>query len=77
MTRDDFLKAFEAMSPEDQQAVRTAILERAATGCCSPNEMQQHMQAMMKMMAASETPMEGCQQMMGMCQEMMKKMSAQ
>ena len=76
MSKDDVLKAFEELSAEDQQGVRTEIAERAAARCCSAGEMQQHMTAMMKMMQSSEKPMECCQQMMEMCQEVTKKMSA-
>ena len=50
MNRDDVLKAFEELSADDQQAVRAQIAESAAAGCCSANEMQGHMAAMMKMM---------------------------
>ena len=76
MNKDDILKAFEELSAEDQEAVRAEIAQRGAAGCCSADEMQQHMMAMMKMMASSEKPIECCQEMMGMCQEMMQKMSA-
>ncbi len=73
MNKEDVLKAFAALSVEDQQALRTEISERAAASCCGTDEMQQHMAAMMKMMQSSEKPKECCQQMMGMCQEMMHK----
>ncbi len=64
MNKDDVLKAFEGLSAEDQQAVRAEIAERAAASCCSADEMQKHMAAVMKMMQSSEKPMECCQQMM-------------
>ena len=73
MNREDVLRAFEGLSAEDQQAVRTELAERASAGCCGAGEIKQHMAAMMKMMQSSEKPMEGCQQMIGMCQEMMQK----
>ncbi len=73
MNKENVLKAFEELSAEDQQAVRTQLAERASAGCCGADEMQQHMAAMMKMMQSSEKPMECCQQMMGMCKEMMHK----
>ena len=73
MSRDDVLKAFEQLSAEDQKEVRSEIAERGAASCCSAEEMQQHMAAMMKMMESSEKPMECCQQMMGMCQDMMRR----
>jgi hypothetical protein len=73
MNKEDVLKAFEELDAADQQALRTAIAERAAAGCCGRGEMQQHMAAMMKMMQSSESPMECCKQMMGMCEEMMHK----
>ena len=69
MSKADVLTAFEKLSAEDQQAVRTEI----AASCCSAGEMQQRMTAMMKMMQSSEKPMECCQQMMEMCQEVTKK----
>jgi len=69
--KQDVLNAFEQLSAEDQRAVRAVLAERAASGCCSGDEMQQHMAAMMKMMKSSEKPMECCQQMMAMCKEMM------
>jgi hypothetical protein len=43
---------------------RTELAERGAASCCSADEMQQHMAAMMKMIQSSEKPMECCQQMM-------------
>lgn len=73
MNKEDFLKAFEELDSADQQAVRVAIAERAAVGCCGRDEMQQHMMAMMKMMQSSDSPMDCCKQMMGMCEEMMHK----
>ena len=76
MSKDEVLKAFEALSPEDQQAVRTELSERASASCCSSEEMQEHMGAMMKMMQSSSNPMEHCKEMMEMCQKMMgQKMS--
>lgn len=71
MNKDDILKAFQELSAEDQQVVRTEIAEHAATRCCSAEEMQKHMASMMKMMQSSEKPMDCCQQMMGMCEQMM------
>lgn len=76
MNKTDILKAIEELSPEDQQAVRTAISESAAASCCNPDEMQQHMATMMKMMQSSEQPMDCCEKMMGMCKEMMQQPSA-
>ncbi len=73
MNKDDVLKAFAELSAEDQQAVRAEIAQRGAAGCCSADEMQQHIMAMVKMMESSEKPMECCQQMMGMCEQMMRK----
>ncbi len=73
MNKEEVLKAFEGLSPEDQRAIRTELAERGTAGCCSADEMQQHMAAMMKMMQSSEKPMESCQQMMGMCEQMMHK----
>lgn len=73
MTKDEILKAFEQLSAEDQQAVRTEISERAAAGsCCGGEEMQKHMKSMMKMMDSSENPMDHCKQMMKMCEKMMQ-----
>ena len=76
MNKEESLKAFEGLSAEDQQAARTRLTERGAVGCCSADEMQQHMAAMMKMIQSSEKPMECCQQMMGMCEQMMQKEKA-
>lgn len=75
-SKQDVLKAFGELSAEDQQAVRTELAERASAGCCSGDEMQQHMAAMMKMMQSSENPMECCQQMMTMCKDMMQQKDA-
>lgn len=73
MSKEELLKAFEALSAEDQKAVRTEITERTAMGCCDFDEMQKHMGAMMKMMSSSENPMDHCKEMMEMCQKMMKE----
>ena len=75
MNKNDVLKAFGELSVEDQQSLRAEIGRRGAAGCCSAEDTQQHLTAMMKMMESSDNPVECCQQMMGMCQEMMKKMS--
>jgi hypothetical protein len=76
MNKEEVLKAFEGLSASDQRAVRTELAERGAAGCCGSDEMQQHMAAMMKMMQSSEKPTESCQQMMGMCEQMMRKEKA-
>ncbi len=62
MNKEEVLKAFEGLSAEDQRAIRVELAERGAAGCCSADEMQQHMAAMMKMVQSSEKPMESCQQ---------------
>ena len=64
MNEEEILKAFEGLSAEDQQAARTELSARGAAGCCSANEMQQHMAAMRKMIQSSEKPVECCEQMM-------------
>ncbi len=77
MMRDDFLKAFFEMSPEDQEAIRAELVGSASTAGpapCSPGAMKQHMMEMMKKMETSDEPMACCQEMMGMCQEMTKKL---
>lgn len=76
MSKEEVLSAFEALSAADQQAVRSELAEHAASSCCSPDEMQEHMAVIMKMMGSSEKPMENCQQMMAMCEQMMRRMSA-
>lgn len=73
MTKDEILKAFEQLSAEDQQAVRTGLSEHSASSCCSSGEMRQHMESMMKMMHSSENPMDHCEQMMDMCGKMMEQ----
>ncbi len=73
MNKEEVLKAFEGLSAEDKRAIRVELAEHGAAGCCSADEMQQHMAAMMKMMQSSEKPMESCQQMKGMCEQMMHK----
>ena len=73
MSKEEILKAIEALSAEDQQAIRTALSDRAAASCCSSDEMQQHMGAVMKMMQSSENPMGHCREMMEMCQKMMQQ----
>ena len=73
MHKEEVLKAFESLSAEDQRAIRVELVERGAASCCSADEMQEHMAAMMKMIQASEKPMDSCQQMKGMCEQMMHK----
>lgn len=79
MKREDFLKAFAEMSPEDQDAIRAEIVGKGAStasgAACAPGAMKQHMMEMMKKIQAGDNPMAMCQEMMGMCQEMMQKMS--
>ena len=64
MNKEEVLRAFEKLSAEDQQALRTELAGRVSAGCWGPDEMQEHMAAMMKMMGSSEKPMESCQEMM-------------
>lgn len=82
MTREEFLKAFDAMSPEDQAAIRAKLLEGAASGkevpFGSPMAMMQHM---MLQMQSGGDPMAICKEMMGrmkaggdMVKQMMEKM---
>lgn len=80
MMRDDFLKAFSEMSREDQEAIRAKLMGAASTAGvtpCSPGAMKQHMMEMMKKMETSDEPMARCQDMMGMCQKMMKALASQ
>ena len=73
MTKDEILKAFEQLSAEDQEAVRTKLSGNSGPSCCGGDEMKQHMESMMKMMHSSENPMERCKEMMEMCQKMMQQ----
>ena len=71
MTRDEFLKAFAAMSPGDQEAIRAEITgkgkrQEAGATCC-PTEL---MGKVMEKMKAGGNPM-------SMCKEMMKKMAGE
>lgn len=80
MTRDEFLKAFSEMASEDQEAIRAGLVGSASTAGaapCSPAAMKQHMMEMMKKMETSDEPMACCQEMIGMCQEIMKKRARQ
>jgi len=75
MKTEQFIKAFEEMSPEDQAAVRAAVSETGkSASCCSQTEMG-HMKAMMAKMEASENMASMCQEMMRMCQEKMASKS--
>ncbi len=82
MTREEFLKAFGEMPPEDQEAIRAELLEGAASEkevpLGSPMAMMQHM---MQQMQSSGDPMAMCKEMMGkmqaggdMYKQMMEKM---
>ncbi len=80
MTRDEFLKAFFEMASEDQEAIRAVLVGSASTASaapCSPAAMKHHMMEMMKKMETSDEPMACCQEMMGMCQEMIKERAPQ
>lgn len=77
MKKEDLLKAFTELSPEDQQAMRAEILAKGASkktgqACCT-DAMKEHLHGMMEKMHASENPMAMCEEMMRMCQEKMKK----
>ncbi len=67
MDRKAFLEAFARMSPEDQAAVRAALLDKeraaAGSGCC-PAGMKDMMTKMMGTMQAGEGPMAACREMM-------------
>ena len=71
MTRDEFLKAFAAMSPQDQEAIRAEITGKGkrqeAGATSSPTDL---MGKVMEKMKAGGNPM-------SMCKEMMKKMAAE
>ncbi len=57
MKREDFLKAFAEMSPEDQEAIRAELIGKAA----DPTAMCHNM---MERIMASGNPMEVCQEIM-------------
>ncbi len=75
MKREDFLKAFAEMSPEDQEAIRAELTgkgapQEAGSPCGPmgmPEGMKEHMMEMMEKMKAGGDPMT-------MCKEMMEKM---
>jgi hypothetical protein len=84
MEKQDFLKAFAEMPPEDQEAIRSELIgEGAPLEAGDPMAMCHEM--MQKMMASGD-PMAMCREMMGkmeagcnpmiMCQDMMEKMKA-
>jgi hypothetical protein len=67
MDRKTLLEAFARMSPEDQAAVRAALLEKetaAADSACCPEGMKEMMARMMGTMQAGEGPMAACLEMM-------------
>ncbi len=72
MKKEEFLKAFEEMSAEDQESIRAEIVAKGASReeCCS-GPMKEHLTEMMKKMKASEDPMAMCSEMMRMCCDMM------
>lgn len=76
MTREEFVTAFEALSPEDRQAVLAEVIAKGtpkeATECCGSGPMKDHLSEMMEKMESSENPMAMCQEMMRMCSEKMK-----
>ncbi len=76
MNREEFIAAFEKLSPEDRQAVLAGIIakgssEESSESCCS-GEMKEHMTEMFAKMESSGNPMAMCQEMMRMCCEKMK-----
>ena len=82
MNKEDCLKAFAEMSPEDQQAVQAEILAKGATektgqSCCCTDAMKEQLCGMMEKMQGSENPMAMCEEMMQMCHEKMKEKCCQ
>jgi hypothetical protein len=82
MKREDVLKAFAELSPEDQEAIRAELTGKGTSqGTGDPMAM---CHGMMEKIMASGNPMAMCQEMMdkmkaggdpmAMCQEMMEKM---
>ncbi len=67
MNREDFLKAFAEMSPEDQETIRAELIGKGASHETGDPMAMCH--AMMEKIMASGDPM-------AMCQEMMQKMKA-
>ena len=81
MNREDILKAFAGLSPEDQDAIRKEFAKQEtpseSADCCGSGGMGEHMTAMMQMFLSGEQPMERCQDMMGACREMMAAKAGQ
>ncbi|MFQ5656453.1 MAG: hypothetical protein ACE5G5_02850 [Candidatus Methylomirabilales bacterium] len=84
MKREDFLKAFAEMSPEDQEAVRAGLIGKGSSQeTADPMAMCQRI---MEKIMASGDPMAMCREMMGkmeaggdpmaMVKEMTEKMKA-
>ena len=71
MKLDDFVKAFEQLSADDQQAVRSRIPSSGPESRCCSGAMKGHLSGMMQEMEASEDPMAMCKEMMRMCMEKM------
>ncbi len=67
MKREDFLKAFAEMTPEDQDAIRAELIGKGASQ--ETGEPLAMCHAMMENIMASKDPM-------AMCKEMMEKMKA-
>jgi hypothetical protein len=74
MNREEFLKAFAEMSPEDQEAILTELTKQGgaeeAKTACSLAAMKKHMRKMMEKMLEGGGPMAWCAAMMkGKCCE--------
>lgn len=71
MNKDDILKAFAELSPEDQKAVRTELTrEEEVEEAGSPfgsGGMKEHMKEMMEKMKEGGDPMAICKEMMKKC----------
>lgn len=82
MNKEECLRVFAEMSPEDQKMVRAELLSKGdpqETGhaCCCTDAMKQQLCGMMEKMQASENPMAMCEEMMQMCCEKMKEKCCQ
>ena len=62
MTKEEILKSFAELSPEDQEAIRKEIAGGGTTG--SPMEMCQQI---MEKIHKGEEPMSVCKEMMAKC----------
>ncbi len=69
MNVQELLRAFDELSAEDREAVRTEILSKRTEASCCSGEMKEKLSGMMQELDASVNPVAMCMEMMRMCHE--------